>query len=82
MKSLKQKDVRKVALDLMHQNGITTTLEVKNALRNAGFFALQDDISCLMDRLASKKGWFWRFNGRFRTYALYPEMQCCVAARY
>jgi hypothetical protein len=73
--NLKQKDVRKVAFSLMQQNGITTTLEVKNALRNAGFYARQYEVSALMDKIADKQGWFWTFNGRFRTYSLYPEMQ-------
>lgn len=66
--------IRQVAEALMNQNGITTTLEVKHMLRNQGYWATQKQVSKMMDRIATQKQWFWQCNGRYRYYALYPEM--------
>lgn len=50
-------DVLLIAMRLMLQKGETTTLEVKNSLRDAGFFAIQDDVSTTMRILADEEGW-------------------------
>lgn len=46
-----------VACDLMKQNGQTTTLEVKNELRNQGYDARQMQVSQFMSELAGEEGW-------------------------
>ena len=60
--------VRLVAEQLMESNGTTTTLEVKNQLRNQGFWAYQANISAMMDELACLLGWQYEYCGRFRRY--------------
>ncbi|MBL7977092.1 MAG: hypothetical protein JNN12_02040 [Bacteroidetes Order II. Incertae sedis bacterium] len=72
--------VRKAAYQLMQDNGITTTLEVKLALRERGFWAVQTEVSAIIEKVAAQEGWFWQCNGRFRQYAQYPEMMPNVYA--
>ena len=60
--------VREAAHLLMRTHGATTTLEVKNMLRNQGFWALQREISVLMAGLAQHEGWQFHDTGRFRIY--------------
>ncbi|MEM8601463.1 MAG: hypothetical protein AAGF99_16220 [Bacteroidota bacterium] len=62
--------VRETALMLMRTTGTTTTLDVKQALREQGFWATQTDVSTAMDILAGDLGWLWITNGFYRTYAL------------
>jgi arginine repressor len=71
-KTLTAAAVYEAAETLMTTHGITTTLEVKNRLRNDGFWALQADVSRLMWLLAREVGWFVCSNGRHRLYALEP----------
>ena len=61
--------VYETAESLMATHGVTTTLEVKNRLRNQGFWALQADVSALMWEIAQEAGWHVVSNGRFRVYA-------------
>ncbi len=61
--------VYETAEALMALHGITTTLEVKNQLRNQGFWALQAQVSALMWQVAEQAGWRVFSNGRFRVYA-------------
>jgi hypothetical protein len=61
--------VEAIATELITQNGGTTTLEVKNALRGAGFFAQQQDVSDRLRELAEKQNKFsFTDNGTFRRY--------------
>jgi hypothetical protein len=60
--------VKAVALQLIRANGATTTLEVKNQLRNQGYLAYQEEVSLYMEALAWEEGWEFEFNGRFRFY--------------
>jgi hypothetical protein len=61
-------DVLAVASQLLQQSGTTTTLDVKNLLRDGGFRAFQVDVSLAMDRLAIQENWNWTFNGTFRVF--------------
>ncbi len=64
--------VYETAESLMATYGTTTTLEVKNRLRNQGFWAVQADVSALMWEIAQEAGWQVYSNGRFRVYAPAP----------
>lgn len=55
--------------------GTTTTLDVKRALREEGFWAIQDEVSWFMARLASREGWPWWGLGAFRLYGVPREGQ-------
>ena len=66
-------EVFEAAESLMAIHGATTTLEVKNRLRNQGFWALQADVSDLMWEIAQEAGWQVFSNGRFRVYAPDPS---------
>ena len=62
--------VREAArLDAAH-TGTTTTLDVKRELRDRGYWAVQSDVSFLMDQVASACGWPWWDLGGFRLYAV------------
>lgn len=50
--------------------GTTTTLDVKRELRDRGYWAVQSDVSFLMDQIASASGWPWWDMGGFRLYAV------------
>lgn len=63
-----KEEVRNSAEELLSQNGQTTTLEVKNALRAYNFIILQAEVSHWMAELASELGWQFRQNGAFRIY--------------
>lgn len=63
-------DVLDTAVILMCHNGNTTTLEVKQHLRNRGFWAIQSQVSALMFELALEMDWQVADTGRFRVY--YP----------
>ena len=62
-----------VAETLLLQNGQTTTLEVKNALREEGYIAFQADVSYFMKTAVQQTGWRFTCNGRNRTY--YPAIR-------
>lgn len=57
MKITDKTSVLVVAAQLMIANGSTTTLEVKNELRNQGYDARQIQISQFMSELASEESW-------------------------
>lgn len=70
-KKLKESDVLEVTETLCKNNQTTTTLEVKNYLRRQGFFAKQQDISMLMDRLNDNGDVTWAESGSgWRIYSL------------
>lgn len=61
-------DVRDQALKLINEKGSTTTLEIKNSLRDKGFTVFQSDVSSWMEEIASKETLAYTFNGQYRTY--------------
>lgn len=70
MKNLSKADVYDVAIDLIEDNGSTTTLDIKNELRNRGFFAKQADVSEFMLQVADEEGWNFSYNGVHRVYTM------------
>lgn len=56
-KTITLQDVQNVALSLMKKNGKTTNLEVKNELRQQGFFAEQSTVRSYMNQLAEDLNW-------------------------
>lgn len=67
---LRDEDVLRVAKALIKQADSTTTLDVKNALRNEGFWATQEIISVVMDKLAEDGELVHNFGAPYRTYTL------------
>ena len=70
MKKLSKVAVMLTAIELMKDQGTTTTLEVKEALRVEGYFAKQVDVSTLMFEVAQEEGWTINSSGIFRVYSL------------
>ncbi len=64
-------DIIATANSLLSENGHTTTLEVKNQLRQNGMKVKQKEVSIIMQTNVQKYGWCHTFNGNFRTY--YPN---------
>ena len=62
--------VRAAAILDAASTGTTTTLDVKRELRDRGYWAVQSDVSFLMDQIASASGWPWWDLGGFRLYAI------------
>ncbi|GAB3748786.1 hypothetical protein [Spirosoma pomorum] len=60
--------VRRAATTLILAEGGTTSLIVKQFLRNRGYQAYQADISKCLFALALKEGWAINDNGMFRVY--------------
>jgi len=69
--------VREAAEALMSTNGSTTTLDVKQRLRQDGYWALQRDVSRIMDSLHASTNWTRSNTGAFFRY--FPD-DCPTAA--
>lgn len=69
-KQLTKSDVYDTAMDLIEDNGTTSTLEVKMELRNRGFFAKQADVSEFMLEIADEEKWSFTYNGVHRVYTI------------
>ena len=65
--------VKMAATALILSEGTTTTLEVKNHLRNKGFRAYQSEISLQMKTIAFHEGWLTYDNGLFIVYS-FPHL--------
>ena len=63
-------DVLETALLLINMNGLTTTLEVKEKLRDLGFWATQNGVSASMDQLAGDSKLHFTDGFPYRTYVL------------
>ncbi len=63
-------EIKLTAERLMSASGQTTTLQVKNHLRNRGFLAFQNEVSSIMGQLAGENNWRHVHNGQFRVYSL------------
>lgn len=61
--------VKKAAEHLILTNGQTTTLEVKEYLRNQNFVAFQNEVSTILEDIAIEQDWFFEFNGTYRVFA-------------
>lgn len=70
MKNLSKADVFDVVTDLIEENGSTTTLDIKNELRERGFFAKQADVSEFMQQIADSEDIEFNFNGVHRVYTI------------
>lgn len=68
-KSITKDAVKEAAEDLIKQNGETTTLDVKNSLRNSGYFAKQDEVSQIMLEIGTEESWQINNNGIYRIYS-------------
>jgi hypothetical protein len=76
---LEKEIVKVVAENLMIQYGSTTTLDIKNRLREKQYFALQTDVSALMDEISTEEGWEYDDNGIYRTYYATTDLQALLA---
>ncbi len=65
--------VRNIAEELMTKYGNTTTLDVKNLLRNRNFFATQQEVSGYMDTLSTTEQWHHTQKNGYRVYSLPPD---------
>lgn len=71
MKPIVEKnDVREVFNELLEDNGITTSVDVKNELRNRGFWATQERVAGFMREISAEDGIDFDFNGIYREYLL------------
>jgi predicted DNA-binding WGR domain protein len=73
MKALDKAAVLAAAEELMSKFGTTTTLDVKNRLRNNGFMASQAEVSQWMDVLAREENWAFAQQNNFRVYRIGPD---------
>jgi predicted DNA-binding WGR domain protein len=62
--------VRNIAEELMTKHGNTTTLDVKNLLRNRNYFATQQEVSAHMDTLTRTDSWKYSQKTGYRVYSL------------
>ncbi len=75
MKPLAIDDVRKAIYQLLAENDETTTLDVKNLLRNWNFMATQKDVSNYVNTIARTDQLASKNNGRFNTYYFGKDTQ-------
>ena len=80
MKRLNETAVKVIAEKKMKALGAVTTLEVKKALREAGYRAFQSEVSFYMDELCEEEGWIYEFNGQFRIYRKLTDLE--ILAHY
>lgn len=73
MKTLTKEAVKGAAENLIETFGTTTTLDVKNKLRQTGFQAFQNEVSTLMDTVTAEERWQFNHNGRYRVYRFGPD---------
>jgi len=68
MKNLTDQAVIDVAKDLISKNGSTTTLDIKNELRDQGYFATQNQVSTMMFNNFQSAGLEFSIAGGHREY--------------
>lgn len=78
MKKINKNIVRRTAENLILNNDCTTTLEVKLALRNRGYFALQNEVSAIMDELLEENIFEYWCNGVFRIYTFTDDIKLAL----
>lgn len=69
-KNLTKEVVKNYAQALMLQNDTTTTLDVKEVLRERGYYATQEEISEIMKTLCEEESWCFTSNGKYKIYWL------------
>jgi len=71
-------DIYNVACELIEDEGCTTTLDVKRALQDAGYFASQALVSKQMTIIAAEEGWdIENVEGRYNIYSFEPAEDFC-----
>lgn len=73
MKPLNDLAVLQAAENLMFQNGQTTTLDVKNMLRQQGYEATQSEVSSRMDNVSKQENWHINSAGAYKIYKPAPD---------
>jgi hypothetical protein len=68
MKTLQLSEVIDTAIMLIKSNGSTTNLDIKKALRSAGYYVTQQIVSDIMDNLYAVNNLEFTNNGRYREY--------------
>lgn len=76
-KPLDRRAVRMAATTLILAEGCTTTLCVKQFLRNRGYYARQAEVSKWLFAIAGQQGWAINDNGLFRVY-YFPRIALSV----
>ncbi|TAE74631.1 MAG: hypothetical protein EAZ85_04230 [Bacteroidetes bacterium] len=69
MQILDYKNVLVVAEELIEKNGSTTTLDVKNLLRQRNFQASQNEVSSFMNQISARESWQSTQNSNFKVYS-------------
>ncbi len=69
MLTLDYKNVLSVAEELIEKNGSTTTLDVKNLLRNRNFQATQNEVSSFINQASIQESWQSHQNSNFKVYS-------------
>jgi hypothetical protein len=67
-KNLETADIEAAFDTVLSRDGKVTSLEVKQELRNQGFWATQAVVGIELRDIADAKGCDWDFNGTYRTY--------------
>ena len=67
-KKVSEKDVTDKFVQLIEENGSTTTMDVKKALRNDGFWVFQKTVSAILHETFIDLGITRQFNGQYCTY--------------
>lgn len=68
IKILEKEDVKEVFYNLLENNGEVTSKEVKDELRNRGFWAIQAQVSWIIKSNYKDWGAILRYNGKFNVY--------------
>lgn len=67
-KTVKENDVKEVLINLLDENGSTTALDVKKLLRKKGFWALQKNVSNLLNEVYREFDIIRTNNGSYLVY--------------
>lgn len=68
LKILEKEDVKEVFCNLLENNGEVTSKEVKDELRNRGFWAIQAQVSWFIKSNYKDWGAILHYNGKFNVY--------------
>ena len=66
-------DIRDAADKILETKKEVSTLEIKKALRDLGFYIIQSDVSDAMRESANEGTYQFSFNGTFRLYSKVPS---------
>lgn len=68
MKNLTYDVVERIAVELMLENGSTTSLEVKEKAREEDYWAVQSEVSRLLQQASTNNAWEESNNGMYNVY--------------